>query len=163
MKFLAVKKSTFNLVRFLQHNRLKVRTSEEEAIRKRKEQEQKVLAYRAGMQKILHKKSLGEFDSELMQLTAAILSRNPDISTLWNLRRQTIVDQSDDTAAFDKDLQFTESCLLVNPKSYCVWHHRCWVLETMPTPNWQREVDVCTKYLKMDERNCMEPIAVRTV
>lgn len=105
------------------------------------------------MQKILHKKSISEFDGELMQLTAAILSRNPDISTLWNLRRQTIVELND-TAAYSRDLEFTESCLLVNPKSYCVWHHRCWVLETMPAPNWQREVDVCTKYLKMDERNC---------
>lgn len=135
------------------HGRLKIRTSQEEAIRKRKEQEQKVLAYRVGMQKILHKKSISEFDNELMQLTAAILSRNPDISTLWNLRRQTIVELNDE-AAFKKDLEFTESCLLVNPKSYCVWHHRCWVLENMPSPNWQCEVDVCTKYLKMDERNC---------
>lgn len=105
------------------------------------------------MQKILHKKSISVFDSELMQLTAVILSRNPDISLLWNLRRQTIVDLNDD-ALFSKDLEFTESCLLVNPKSYCVWHHRCWFLETMTSPNWEREVTVCTKYLKMDERNC---------
>lgn len=147
-----------------QHGRLKVRTSAEEAARKKKEQDQKVKLYRVGMKQIFVKRAAQQFDDEMMSLTAAILGKNPDISTLWNIRRDCILLQDSDhivdadklKQTFQKDLDFTEHCLLVNPKSYCVWHHRCWILEHSPNPNWTNEVDVCTKYLKLDERNCKE-------
>uniref|UniRef100_A0AAG5DWX0 Geranylgeranyl transferase type-2 subunit alpha n=1 Tax=Anopheles atroparvus TaxID=41427 RepID=A0AAG5DWX0_ANOAO len=139
------------------HGRLKVRTSAEEAARKKKEQEQKVKAYRAAMSRVLAKKAADEHDTELMELTTKLLSNNPDIATLWNLRRTCILKLKETDAeiqnVFDKDLGFTEMCLMVNPKSYCAWHQRCWILENAPTPNWQKEVDLCTKYLKLDERN----------
>lgn len=109
------------------------------------------------MFKIKEKRLLDEYDEELMQIIGLILSKNPDIFTLWNIRRECILlmnEKQPSAVLFDKDLDFTETCLLVNPKSYCAWHHRCWILEHSPEPNWQREVDTCTKYLKMDERNC---------
>lgn len=143
----------------MQHGRLKVRTSAEEAARKKEEQQKKAKAYQVGMSRIMEKKNASEYDAEMMELVAAILSRNPDISTLWNIRRDCLlkIKEQDDAniqTIFEKDLGFTENCLHVNPKSYCVWHHRCWILENMPTPDWPREVTICTKYLKMDERNC---------
>lgn len=55
----------------------------------------------------------------------------------------------------DNEIKFTEQCLLANPKSYGAWHHRYWVLLKHPTPNWQNEFMLCTKYLKMDDRNCI--------
>lgn len=143
-----------------QHGRLKVRSSAEEAARKKTEQAQKVLAYRTGMTKILEKTRANQYDSELMLMTSLILCKNPDVSMLWNIRRTCILEkqQSDEEniagEMFKKDLDFTESCLLANPKSYCIWHHRCWILEHSPEPKWQQEVEVCTRYLKMDERNC---------
>ncbi|XP_058177388.1 geranylgeranyl transferase type-2 subunit alpha [Anopheles ziemanni] len=141
----------------MQHGRLKVRTSAEEAARKKKEQEQKVKAYRAAMKRILEKKTADELDSEMMHLTAKLLSSNPDIATLWNLRRMCILKQQETDSeiqnVFDRELGFTEMCLMVNPKSYCAWHQRCWILENAPEANWQKEVDLCTKYLKLDERN----------
>lgn len=141
------------------HGRLKVRTSAEEAARKQKERTAKAAAFRAGMERILAKKEQAQLDEELMLLTGKILAANPDVATLWNLRRQCLQlfakadEETRGQLLFDKDLSFTETCLQVNPKSYCAWHHRCWVLENCPTPNWDREVDLCTKYLKMDERN----------
>uniref|UniRef100_A0A2M4CHR6 Geranylgeranyl transferase type-2 subunit alpha n=1 Tax=Anopheles darlingi TaxID=43151 RepID=A0A2M4CHR6_ANODA len=143
------------------HGRLKVRTSAEEAARKKKAQQEKVKAYRAAMNAVLAKKAANSYDSEMMELTTAMLSNNPDIATLWNLRRTCILQRRDENAGdapdvqqlFDKDLEFTELCLRVNPKSYCAWHHRCWILENAPSANWQQEVDLCTKYLKLDERN----------
>uniref|UniRef100_A0A182NBN5 Geranylgeranyl transferase type-2 subunit alpha n=1 Tax=Anopheles dirus TaxID=7168 RepID=A0A182NBN5_9DIPT len=114
--------------------------------------------FRAAMGRIMEKKSAKEYDTKLMELTAKLLGSNPDIATLWNLRRMCIVAQKESNvddiqSVFDKDLGFTETCLMVNPKSYCAWHHRCWILENAPTADWQKEVDLCTKYLKLDERN----------
>ncbi|XP_049301411.1 geranylgeranyl transferase type-2 subunit alpha [Anopheles funestus] len=140
------------------HGRLKVRTSAEEAARKKLEQQQKVKMFRAAMGRIFEKKSAQEYDTEMMELTAKLLGSNPDIATLWNLRRMCILalkelNVDDIQSVFDKDLGFTEMCLMVNPKSYCAWHHRCWVLENAPKADWQKEVELCTKYLKLDERN----------
>uniref|UniRef100_A0A182TYN8 Geranylgeranyl transferase type-2 subunit alpha n=1 Tax=Anopheles melas TaxID=34690 RepID=A0A182TYN8_9DIPT len=109
--------------------------------------------FRAAMGRILEKKTAQEYDAEMMELTAKLLSSNPDIATLWNLRRLCILARPEGSAVFDKDLGFTEICLMVNPKSYCAWHHRCWILENAPKADWQKEVDLCTKYLKLDERN----------
>ncbi|XP_052896795.1 geranylgeranyl transferase type-2 subunit alpha [Anopheles moucheti] len=140
------------------HGRLKVRTSAEEAARKKLEQQQKVKMFRAAMGRIFEKKSAQEYDAEMMEITAKLLGSNPDIATLWNLRRMCILALKDSNVediqgVFEKDLGFTEMCLMVNPKSYCAWHHRCWILENAPTADWQKEVDLCTKYLKLDERN----------
>ncbi|CAD6995617.1 geranylgeranyl transferase type-2 subunit alpha [Ceratitis capitata] len=142
------------------HGRLKVRTTEEERERKKKEQALKVKAYRAAMVKIQEKRLSHELDGEMLLLTSQILLRNPDVSTLWNIRRECaeqIVLKTEDLeeqqAIFETELNFSEQCLLVNPKSYNCWHHRCWILEHSPKPNWEREVQLCTKYLKMDERN----------
>uniref|UniRef100_A0A182Y0L2 Geranylgeranyl transferase type-2 subunit alpha n=1 Tax=Anopheles stephensi TaxID=30069 RepID=A0A182Y0L2_ANOST len=140
------------------HGRLKVRTSAEEATRKKLEQQAKVKMFRAAMGRIFEKKSAQEYDSEMMDLTAKLLGSNPDIATLWNLRRMCILalkesNTEDIQSVFDKDLGFTEMCLMVNPKSYCAWHHRCWILENAPAADWQKEVELCTKYLKLDERN----------
>lgn len=169
------------------HGRVKVRTTEEERERKKKEQALKVRAYRAAMGRIQKKREAGELDSEMLTLTVQILQRNPDVSTLWNIRRECVLEKlaklkaeatekkgetpekeeapegaaekndsqpEDKTqAVFSTELDVTEQCLMVNPKSYNAWHHRCWTLEQNPRADWQRELLLCNKYLKFDERN----------
>ncbi|XP_031617079.1 geranylgeranyl transferase type-2 subunit alpha [Contarinia nasturtii] len=140
------------------HGRLKVRTTEEEAQRKRNEQALKVKAYRVAMSKIIEKRAAEQYDAEIMQLTTGVLSRNPDVFTLWNIRREFLLklkaDKPDEVQeTYTKDLQLTQTCLQVNPKSYCAWHHRCWILENITEPKWDDEVKLCTKYLQLDERN----------
>lgn len=176
------------------HGRLKVRTTEEERERKKKEQVLKMRAYRAAMTRIQKKRSAGELDDELLGLTVQILQRNPDISTLWNIRRECVLKritqlekEADDQeeipseraegaeikcdgdkevntnkkatkeqqlqSIYATELDLTEQCLMVNPKSYNSWHHRCWTLEQNSQADWQRELQLCNKYLKYDERN----------
>lgn len=140
------------------HGRLKVRTSAEEAIRKKKEQDLKAKAYRNGMNTIFTLRKNMNFDQNLLDITSKILSVNPDLSTLWNIRKECILKMTTgdepDLAIFERDLGFTELCLQVQPKSYGAWHHRVWILENSPNPDWNREVNLCTIYLKKDERNC---------
>lgn len=170
------------------HGRVKVRTTEEERERKKKEQVLKMRAYRAAMTRIQKKRSAGELDDELLSLTVQILQRNPDISTLWNIRRECVLKRIAEIekeaeeqeavpaeavegaeedkevnksptkeqqlqAVYATELDLTEQCLMVNPKSYNSWHHRCWTLEQNPQADWQRELQLCNKYLKYDERN----------
>lgn len=140
------------------HGRLKVRTSAEEAARKKKEQDLKAKAYRNGINKIFILRKDKKYDSALLDLCGKILSVNPDHSTLWNIRKECILkmtsDSTENNTLFERDLGFTEMCLQVQPKSYGAWHHRVWILENSPDPDWNREVNLCTLYLKKDERNC---------
>lgn len=55
---------------------------------------------------------------------------------------------------YDNELSLTEHCLKYNPKSYCAWHQRVWVLTTRTNPDWKHELYLCEKYLSFDERNC---------
>ncbi|XP_017081769.2 geranylgeranyl transferase type-2 subunit alpha [Drosophila eugracilis] len=161
------------------HGRVKVRTTEEERERKKKEQALKVRAYRAAMGRIQKKREAGELDNEMLTLTVQILQRNPDVSTLWNIRRECVLEklaklkeeeakeekpaeeehqvktppEDKSHSIFTCELDLTEQCLMVNPKSYNAWHHRCWTLEQNPQADWQRELQLCNKYLKFDERN----------
>ncbi|KAJ8726387.1 hypothetical protein PYW07_001085 [Mythimna separata] len=141
------------------HGRVKVRTTEEERARKEKERQEKLKVYKHAMQKIFHKREEGELDKELLELTGKVLSSNPDIYTLWNIRREILIifqkndDNEELSQLYDAELHLTEYCLKINPKSYCAWHQREWVLTTRADPNWEKELALCNTYLKLDERN----------
>ncbi|EPY89942.1 geranylgeranyl transferase type-2 subunit alpha [Camelus ferus] len=141
------------------HGRLKVKTSEEQAEAKRLEREQKLKLYQSATQTVFRKRQAGELDESVLELTSQILGANPDFATLWNCRREVLQrleaqKSPEELAALVKaELGFLESCLRVNPKSYGTWHHRCWLLGRLPEPNWTRELELCARFLEVDERN----------
>ena len=86
-----------------------------------------------------------------------VLTANPDIHTLWNIRREcvhTLVSsqaragdgteegegesdgdrgEGDGDAAWRREVELTAQCLITNPKSYGAWHHRCYSLDQVTT------------------------------
>jgi len=141
------------------HGRLRVKTTAQQEAEKAVERQKKLAKYNAGTQLLFKKRGERVYDEETALQLSQILAVNPDFYTLWNYRRQIFLhwqkEKSEDymQTMLKSDLQFTEQCLGVNPKSYCAWHHRCWVMEHMPSPDWQTEIILCDRYLKLDGRN----------
>ncbi|XP_056381715.1 geranylgeranyl transferase type-2 subunit alpha isoform X1 [Hyla sarda] len=141
------------------HGRIKVKTTLEQQEAKRKEREKKLQLYVSATQAALNKREAGQLDKEALEITAQILTLNPDFASLWNLRREVFLalgaDRSDEEmrSLYLAELFFLESCLRVNPKSYGTWYHRCWVMQHMPEPDWSRELTLCNRFLEIDERN----------
>ncbi|KAI8759264.1 geranylgeranyl transferase type-2 subunit alpha [Biomphalaria glabrata] len=141
------------------HGRLKVKSTEEQIEAKKKEREKKLLLYNGAMSKIFLKKQNGELDQEMLLLSGEVLVVNPDVYTLWNFRKETFLELSKCLPGeklqklYQSELYFLEACLKKNPKSYGSWHHRCFVMDHMPDPDWKRELELCNQFLQLDERN----------
>ncbi|RWS24434.1 geranylgeranyl transferase type-2 subunit alpha-like protein, partial [Leptotrombidium deliense] len=156
------------------HGRLKVKTTAEKEREKRLEKEEKCKLFKAGIDKAFEMRKKNDNENAL-SVTAPLLMANPDVYTLWNYRREVFLQRRDllnqisedlslqqaepelTQESFEelcsKELDLTSTCLLKNPKSYCVWHHRYWILQIMKNPNWKREIQLCNEFLEMDERN----------
>ncbi|XP_047360585.1 geranylgeranyl transferase type-2 subunit alpha isoform X1 [Vespa velutina] len=141
------------------HGRVKVRTTAEQEEIKKKERAKKLVHYRTAMTEIFRKRENKIWDDELLLLTEKILLQNPDVYTLWNIRREVfqnnknIWNEEEYTSMLEKELTLSENCLKNNPKSYSVWHQRWWVMEHIQKPDWEKELTLCTKCLNLDERN----------
>lgn len=88
--------------------------------------------------------------------TSNLLSINPDYYTCWNYRREILVElfkSSNPQELCLTELKFTESCLLIHPKSYWVWFHRKWALQQMPDPIYKIEFKLLDGLLNLDNRN----------
>ncbi|XP_033117251.1 geranylgeranyl transferase type-2 subunit alpha-like [Anneissia japonica] len=141
------------------HGRVKVRTTAEQKEAKRKEREKKLKVYNGVTSKIWKKRAEKELDDEALGLTREVLAANPDFYTMWNFRKEIFLEvsssrpENDFQALCSSELSFLEDCLQVNPKSYGAWHHRCWIMDHMPHPDWKKELKLCDIYLQHDERN----------
>merc|ERR1712137_1066074 len=125
---------------------------------KMNERARKLVIYKTVVDKILCKRKAGELDDEILKLTGQVLTENPDITTFWNVRKETLLaiksntpDQID--SYVDQELMLTEQCIRVNPKSYNSWFHRGWVLDQGTQIDYQKELFLCDKCLKLDDRN----------
>ncbi|XP_050466893.1 geranylgeranyl transferase type-2 subunit alpha [Cataglyphis hispanica] len=139
------------------HGRVKVRTTAEQEEIKKRERAAKVAQYKADIAVVFQKRKDKIWDDELLLITKRMLLNNSDIYTLWNIRREAFQNNKwsdeDYKQLLENEMSLTENCLKENPKSYSVWHQRCWVMEQMPDPDWKKELSLCAKCLNIDERN----------
>ncbi|CAG7720551.1 unnamed protein product [Allacma fusca] len=140
------------------HGRQKVEQSAEEEAKKQAERQKKITAYQYAMSKIFKKRANKEFDPDLLSLTAKVLAANPDIATLWNIRREVLsIVKADDSAKFmelvPSELELTEVGLRQNPKSYGCWHQRCWLMKETNFELVEQEMKLSSKFLQYDDRN----------
>ncbi|XP_076753039.1 rab geranylgeranyltransferase subunit alpha isoform X1 [Xylocopa sonorina] len=139
------------------HGRVKVRTTAEQEALKKKERAEKLARYRAGISIVFEKRKNKIYDDELMMVTERMLLQNPDIYTLWNIRREafTISDWDEKVIKefYQNELTLTENCLKQNPKSYWIWYQRMWIMNHLVDHDWKKELMLCTKCLNLDERN----------
>jgi len=136
------------------HNRPKVHTTEVQKAIADREKEKKLQIYRKSINDVLERRSHNEYDDLALKSSEGLLRANPDIVTLWNYRKEILLRLKPSKEIINDELYLTEKCLQVNPKSYSAWYHRNWVLDNVdPSPDWNNELLLCTKYLKMDERN----------
>lgn len=154
------------------HNRLKVRTTEAQKAAADREKEKKLQLYRNTINDVFERRSRKEYDVLALKSSEGLLRSNPDIVTIWNYRKEILLKLKPSEEIINDELYLTEKCLQVNPKSYSAWYHRNWLLDNVdPSPDWNKELQLCTKYLKLDERNfhcwdyrqivaskCQEPI-----
>lgn len=138
------------------HGRLKVKTTAEQQEEKRKEREKKSAIFLQLMKDIFEKRGKKDEFEATLKLSEKLLSGNPDVYTLWNIRKEIFVEmqkQENIDKLLHMELKFLQSCLHVNPKSYGVWNQRQFVMLTMEKPDWHEELRLCNLFLEYDERN----------
>ena len=73
------------------HGRLKIKTTAQQEAEKKAEREKKKCAYQASIKAVLDARAAGQNDDQQLRVTGGLLVANPDITTLWNIRREVIL------------------------------------------------------------------------
>jgi geranylgeranyl transferase type-2 subunit alpha len=71
------------------HGRLKVKTSEQQAAEKRAVRNEKMKIYRGAMSALLTHRL--QHNEGQLKMTSGLLQANPDITTLWNIRKEALL------------------------------------------------------------------------
>ncbi|KAK3826487.1 MAG: hypothetical protein JOS17DRAFT_750287 [Linnemannia elongata] len=143
------------------HGRKKEKAESPEVLKAREEKEavlvREYLALKDTLKEIVES---NKRDNDALKVTTALLRKSPDYYTIWNVRRTILkegfLDNADDETAnkiYTGELEFVQENLKLNPKSYWMWNHRRWCLESMSQPRWDKELAMVGKFLEMDARN----------
>lgn len=143
------------------HGRLKVKTTKEQEEERKIKERERAYHFRHLSQKLFGlRTSIKTADSheEFFKLTSELLLLNPDFYTVWNIRREALLEHvsrhpGEADNVWRNELSFTIDCLKKNEKSYSVWQHRIWILSKMPRSEYDTEILLCNTFLSKDERN----------
>ncbi|KAI7864421.1 hypothetical protein BDF14DRAFT_1744877 [Spinellus fusiger] len=150
------------------HGVKRVKTSEEVLLARRAKEAVKIEEFQTLMKQCLDNREAKVYTPAALAVTTQILHMNPDFYTVWNTRRLILLDTlqpipeqqeqeqacvKSNRAVFMNELGLFMQLIRINPKSYWLWNHRRWCLETMPSPDWMGELALVDKMLTMDARN----------
>lgn len=113
------------------------------------------------MKAILQDKEDCVYTKDELDKTTNILLLNPEFYTVWNYRREILMDlfekkTLEKKSALEDDLKLVMSQLKRFPKCYWIWNHRIWCLNQLQASNeanWDFEMAIVAKLLEMDSRN----------
>jgi geranylgeranyl transferase type-2 subunit alpha len=111
--------------------------------------------------KIVRTSPDAEKGKEILSLSAKLIDLNPDFYSLWNFRREILIQQKttqqlqEETmkSAMETELAVSTRGLNKNPKCYCAWHHRRWCIEFSELVDINKEISLCQDFLNLDSRN----------
>ncbi|KAI0721632.1 rab-protein geranylgeranyltransferase [Cerioporus squamosus] len=152
------------------HGVKRVRYSREALAAQKERERAKLQEFQSLTAEVLSRNS--KYDKEAFDLTTRLLHVNPEFYTVWNYRRDILLNgifpastpaQINDVLS--DDLSLTTTLLKQHPKVYWIWNHRQWCLRQVPDgPNeadsngwrqsyWNKELFVVEKMLEVDPRN----------
>ncbi|EPT05943.1 hypothetical protein FOMPIDRAFT_1026824 [Fomitopsis schrenkii] len=154
------------------HGVKRVRYSKEALEANKKKEQAKLKEYLILNGSVLAKKKAGDLGKAAFDLTTRMLQLNPEFYTVWNYRREILLQgifptssATEVNALLTDELSLTTSQLKQHPKVYGIWNHRRWCLANVPDgPSdddrdgwrqayWNKELFVVEKMLDADARN----------
>lgn len=143
------------------HNVKRSKKISKEALEARRRQDAfKVKRYRQLSERILKDKDEQVYNDETFQLTTMMLDQNPEFYTVWNYRKDILVnhilkdlDENQRHKRLLQELQFVLMKQQRFPKCYWIWNHRKWCLKEDKLADWSMEMKLIGRFFQADSRN----------
>ncbi|KAG2348523.1 rab-protein geranylgeranyltransferase [Suillus weaverae] len=156
------------------HSVKRSRQTPEALAEKKRREKSKIDEFLALTDDVLSRKKKQDWSNDAFELTQRLLQINPEFYTVWNYRRNILLNgifpQSTPEQInnlLSNELSMTTTALKANPKVYWIWNHRRWCLENGPDgperngvpsmewrqANWDKELFVAERMLDADARN----------
>lgn len=121
------------------HGVKRVRQSPEALAAKKEKEQAKLNSYLELTQTVLAKKKSKDWSGEAFDLTTKLLQVNPEFYTVWNYRRDILLNGTFPRSSpqeindiLSSELHITTTALKQHPKVYWIWNHRRWCLASIP-------------------------------
>ncbi|KAI9504010.1 Rab geranylgeranyltransferase [Coemansia spiralis] len=134
-------------------------TTQEPTVDEREQNKQRVEKYCALNGLVMNNRAQKVFSKDALETTKRLLDLNTELHTVWNYRREIFThlddwqDEEKRQEMLETELAFLLEIIMKNIKSYWMWNHRIWALQSLPRPGWERELGLVAKLLSVDARN----------
>ncbi|KAK8807331.1 hypothetical protein WA158_004090 [Blastocystis sp. Blastoise] len=140
----------------------RVRRVTEKTIEEISEEQAKAKKYVTLEKMCFAMKAKGDYSPTAIELSTKLLSLNPDVTSIWNYRKEYIKNTlaqanlaDESRKSFIADELFLTQSIIQNKdtKCYPLWHHRKWLFTLEPSLLTKDEIKLCEKLFLVDERN----------